>query len=121
MANARNARNGTRWWFGEGFAKLAERLSPGSHVFVQGELQTREYECTIQVPNGKKTIDHKIQQLAVEISAEIIRILDRSPRPSPVKRKRKTWRPLTRGLRPCQKVSIRECGGFTLAPLSYRR
>jgi hypothetical protein len=43
-------------------------------------LQTREYERTIQVPNGKKTIDHKIQQLAVEIRADIIRVLDRSPK-----------------------------------------
>jgi single-strand DNA-binding protein len=77
-------RERTQWHqvvgFGEGFAKLAERLSPGSHVFVQGELQTREYERTIQVPNGKKTIDHKIQQLAVEIRAEVIRVLDRSPK-----------------------------------------
>ena len=77
-------RERTQWHqvvgFGEGFPKLADRLSPGSHVFVQGELQTREYERTIQVPNGKKTIDHRIQQLAVEIRAEIIRSLDRSPK-----------------------------------------
>jgi single-stranded DNA-binding protein len=59
---------------------LAARLASRSHVLVQGELQTREYERIIQVPNGKKTIDHKIQQLAVEIRAEIIRILDRSPK-----------------------------------------
>jgi single-strand DNA-binding protein len=77
-------RERTQWHqvvgFGEGFAKMAERLAPGSHVFVQGELQTREYDRTIQVPNGKKSIDHKIQQTAVEIRADIIRILDRVPK-----------------------------------------
>jgi len=48
------------------------------HVFVQGELTTREYDRTIQVPSGKKTIEHVIQQLAVELKADSIRILDRA-------------------------------------------
>jgi single-strand DNA-binding protein len=64
--------------FGPGFSKLAERLKSGSQVFVQGELQTREYERTIQVPSGKKFIEHKIKQLVVEIKADTIRVLDRS-------------------------------------------
>jgi len=64
--------------FGPGFSRLAERLKSGSQVFVQGELQTREYERTIQVPSGKKFIEHKIKQLVVEIKADTIRVLDRS-------------------------------------------
>ena len=64
--------------FGNGFAQLACRLSKGTHVFAQGELTTREYDRTIQVPNGKKTIEHVIQQLAVELKAERIRLRDRS-------------------------------------------
>ena len=63
--------------YGNGFAQLASRLGKGTHVFVQGELITREYDRTIQVPNGKKTIEHVIQQLAVELKADIIRLLDR--------------------------------------------
>lgn len=47
-------------------------------MFVQGELSTREYERTIAVPNGKKSIEHVIQQLAVELKADTIRILDRT-------------------------------------------
>jgi hypothetical protein len=30
------------------------------------------------VPNGKKTIEHTIKQLVVELKADTIRILDRS-------------------------------------------
>ena len=45
---------------------------------MQGELTTREYDRTIQVPSGKKTIDHVIQQLAVELKADTIRLLDRT-------------------------------------------
>ena len=40
--------------FGQGFAQIAPRLLKGSHVFVQGELSTREYDRTITIPNGKK-------------------------------------------------------------------
>lgn len=65
--------------FGKSFAQLADRLVKGAHVFVQGELTTREYERTIQVPAGKgKTIEHTIPQLVVELKADTIRILDRS-------------------------------------------
>jgi len=64
--------------FGDGFAKLAERLAKGAHVFVQGELTTREYDRTIKVPNGKKVIEHQMKQLVVELKADTIRILDRS-------------------------------------------
>ena len=45
---------------------------------MQGELTTREYDRTLQVPNGKKTIEHVIQQLAVELKADTIRLLDRA-------------------------------------------
>jgi single-strand DNA-binding protein len=64
--------------YGNGFAQLASRLSKGAHVFVQGELTTREYDRTIQVPSGKKTLEHVIQQLAVEVKADTIRLLDRT-------------------------------------------
>ena len=57
---------------------MAVRLLKGSLVFVQGELTTREYDRTIQVPTGKKTVDHVIQQLTVELKAEMIRPLDRT-------------------------------------------
>jgi single-strand DNA-binding protein len=65
--------------FGKGFAQFADRLIKGAHVFVQGELTTREYDRTIKVANGKgKTIEHTVQQLAVELKADTIRLLDRS-------------------------------------------
>ncbi len=64
--------------FGQGFAQIAPRLLKGTHVFVQGELSTREYDRTITIPNGKKSIEHVIQQLAVELKADTIRILDRT-------------------------------------------
>ena len=64
--------------YGNGFAQLASRLSKGTHLFVQGELTTREYDRTIQVVSGKKTIEHLIQQLAVELKADTIRLLDRT-------------------------------------------
>jgi len=46
---------------------LTPRLLKGTLVFVQGELTTREYDRTIHVRNGKKVIDHVVQQLAVEL------------------------------------------------------
>ena len=64
--------------FGQGFAQMASRLVKGAHIFVQGELTTREYDCTITVPNGKKSIEHVVQQLAVELKADTIRLLDRA-------------------------------------------
>jgi single stranded DNA-binding protein len=63
--------------FGQGFAQMAPRLLKGSHVFVQGELTTREYDRTIKVPSGKKSIEHAIQRIAVELKADTSRILDR--------------------------------------------
>jgi single-strand DNA-binding protein len=69
--------------FGNGFSVLAERLRKGTHVFVQGELTTREYDRTIKVGNGKKPIEHVIQQLVVELKADTIRILDRTAKSEP--------------------------------------
>jgi single-strand DNA-binding protein len=64
---------------GKRFEAMVARLIKGAHVFVQGELSTREYDRTITVPVGKgKSIEHVIQQLVVELRAETIRILDRS-------------------------------------------
>ena len=81
--DANNERKENTQWhqvvaYGDGFSKLAARLASGSHVLVQGEVVTREYERVIKVPNGKKTIEHKIQQQVVDIKANIIRVLDRS-------------------------------------------
>lgn len=65
--------------FGKGFEQLADRLVKGTHVFVQGELSTREYDRTIKVSTGKgKNIEHVIQQLVVELKADTVRTLDRS-------------------------------------------
>ncbi len=65
--------------FGKGFAQLADRLFKGAHVFVQGELTTREYDRTIKVPIAKgRSVEHVIQQLVVELKADTIRTLDRS-------------------------------------------
>lgn len=65
--------------FGKGFAQLADRLAKGAHVFVQGELTTREYDRLIKIPTAKgKNIEHVIQQLIVELKADTIRTLDRS-------------------------------------------
>lgn len=65
--------------FGKGFAPVAERLTKGAHVFVQGELNTREYDRTIKVQTGKaKASEHVIQQLVVELKADTVRVLDRS-------------------------------------------
>jgi len=64
--------------WGKGFEQMTPRLVKGAHVFVQGELNTREYDRIIKVPSGKKTIEHTIKQLIVELKADTIRILDRS-------------------------------------------
>jgi single-strand DNA-binding protein len=69
--------------YGPGFAQMAPRLVKGAHVFAQGELSTREYEHTIAIPNGKKSVEHVIQQLAVELKADTIRILDRTGNSEP--------------------------------------
>ena len=64
--------------FGKGFEQMTPRLIKGAHVFVQGELNTREYDRVIKVPSGKKTIEHTIKQLIAELKADTIRILDRA-------------------------------------------
>ncbi len=65
--------------FGKSFAQMTDRLTKGAHVFVQGELTTREYDRIIKVPVDKgKTIEHTIPQLVVELKADTIRMLDRS-------------------------------------------
>ena len=56
--------------FGKGFEPMTARLAKGAHVFVQGELTTRAYERTVQVPAGDKTIEHVIEQLVVELKAD---------------------------------------------------
>jgi single-strand DNA-binding protein len=52
-------------------------------VFVQGELSTRDYDRTIAIPNGKKFLEHVIQQLVVELKADTIRTLDRTGKSEP--------------------------------------
>ncbi len=65
--------------FGKGFAQLADRLVKGAHVFVQGQLNTREYDRTVKLPIAKgKSAEHVIQQVVVELKADTIRLLDRS-------------------------------------------
>ena len=64
--------------FGHGFGQMASRLVKGTHVFVQGELTTREYDRTVSVRGGKKSIERVVQELAVELKADTIRILDRN-------------------------------------------
>jgi single-strand DNA-binding protein len=64
--------------FGKGFEQMTPRLVKGAHVFVQGELNTREYDRILKVPSGKKTIEHTIKQLIAELKADTIRILDRA-------------------------------------------
>jgi single-strand DNA-binding protein len=57
---------------------MASRLVKGTHIFVQGELTTRQYDRIITVPTGKNSVDHVIQQLAVELKAKTIRVVDRA-------------------------------------------
>jgi single stranded DNA-binding protein len=65
--------------YGDWPASLAARLVKGAHVFVQGELVTREYERTVEVTVGKKKVEAKVMQLAVEIRPDKISLLDRKP------------------------------------------
>ena len=69
--------------FGQGFEQLAVRLKKGSQVFVQGELTIREYDRTINIPNGKKPIEHVISQIVLELKADTIRLLDRAAAQEP--------------------------------------
>jgi single-stranded DNA-binding protein len=74
----RSVRFHVTYAFGTGFEQLAARLGKGAHVFVQGELNTREYDRTIHIPNGKKSVEHVIQQLVVELKADTVRVLTRN-------------------------------------------
>ena len=65
--------------FGDRMAKLAERLVEGTLVYVQGELTTRDYERTVQVRTANGSVEAVVKQLAVEVKADTIRILDRRP------------------------------------------
>jgi single-stranded DNA-binding protein len=58
-------------------AKLAERLVEGTLVYVQGELNTRDRERTIKIPNGNTFLEAVVKQIEVEVKADVIRILDR--------------------------------------------
>jgi len=44
----------------------------------QGELTSREYHRTITASAGKKSVEHVIQQFAVEVKADTVRVLDRT-------------------------------------------
>ncbi len=51
---------------------MTDRLVKGAHLFVQGQLTTREYDRTVKVPAGEaKTVEHTIPQLAVELKPDI--------------------------------------------------
>ena len=47
-------------------------------MLVQGEHQTRQYDKTIQIPNGKKKSEQVIKATAVELKADTIKLLDRA-------------------------------------------
>ena len=64
--------------YGEMFTKLADRLVKGAYVLVQGEHITRQYDKTIQIPNGKKKSEQVIKATAVEVKADTIKLLDRA-------------------------------------------
>jgi single-strand DNA-binding protein len=63
--------------YGEGFAKLAERLIKGKHVLVQGRLHSDSYDREIDVTHKNKSIKVTVKQTAVECIADTIRLLDR--------------------------------------------
>ena len=58
-------------------AEYAAKLGKGSHLMVEGELRTREYER--EVPNGKKTL--KVPATVAEILVRSVIKLDRSAKP----------------------------------------
>ncbi len=69
--------------FGQRYAQMTPRLLKGTLVFVQGELSTREYKRANAVTVRKTAVEHLIHQLAVELKAEIIRVLDPSSNTDP--------------------------------------
>jgi hypothetical protein len=48
---------------------MASRLVKSTHIFVQGELTTRQYDRIITVLTAKHSVDQVIQQIAVELKA----------------------------------------------------
>jgi hypothetical protein len=56
---------------------------PGSYCCIQRELSTSHTHGTIAIPSGKTSIERVIQQLAVELKADTIRILDRTGNSEP--------------------------------------
>jgi single-stranded DNA-binding protein len=75
----RSRRFHVTYGYGPVFAALANRLVKGAYVLVQGEHETRQYDKTIQVPNGNVVIEHVIKATA-ELKANTIKILDRAAR-----------------------------------------
>jgi single-strand DNA-binding protein len=65
--------------FGANYDQMIGRLVKGALVFVQGELTTHEYDRKIKIGNGRNATEHSIKQLVVELKADTIRFLDRSP------------------------------------------
>jgi single-strand DNA-binding protein len=63
--------------YGEGFAKLADRLLKGKHVLIQGRLKTDTYDREIEVTHKNKPIKVTVKQTSVECIADTIRVLDR--------------------------------------------
>jgi len=63
--------------YGDGFAKLADRLIKGKHVLVQGRLHSDSYDREIEVTHKNKPIKVTVKQTVVECIADTIRLLDR--------------------------------------------
>ena len=66
--------------YGEGFAKLADRLIKGKHVLVQGRLHSDSYDREIEVTHKNKPIKVTVKQTVIECVADTIRLLDRKPK-----------------------------------------
>jgi single-strand DNA-binding protein len=63
--------------YGDGFSKLSDRLLKGVHIFVQGQLQTREYERTVEATVESKKVEVSVRQLVVEVKADKVQLLYR--------------------------------------------
>ncbi len=63
--------------YGEGFAKLADRLLKGKHVLIQGRLHTDSYDREVEATHKNKSIKVTVKQTVVECIADTIRLLDR--------------------------------------------
>jgi len=73
----RSSRFHVTYAYGEGFAKLADRLVKGKHVLVQGRLHSDSYDREIEVTHKNKPIKVNVKQTVVECIADTIRLLDR--------------------------------------------